>query len=71
MAQTGEKLATSKLGALLTEHLEAVTLGRQLIRLAVCARVASRNEDALAAERAAEEYIAKAVQLEEQLRAEL
>jgi hypothetical protein len=71
MAQTAEKMATSKLGALLNEHQEAVTLGRQLIRLAICARVANRNEDALAAEQAAEEYIAKAVQLEEQLRAEL
>jgi hypothetical protein len=71
MAQTAEKMVTPKLGALLTEHQEAVTAGRQLIRLAICARVANRNDDALAAERAAEEYIAKAVQLEEQLRAEL
>jgi hypothetical protein len=37
----------------------------------VCARVANRIKDALAAERAAEDCIAKAVLLEDQLRSQL
>jgi hypothetical protein len=71
MARTVEEMAVPKLGTLLHEHQEAVMLGRELIRLAICARVADRIEDALAAEQAAEDCIAKAVQLEEQLRSEL
>jgi len=71
MAQTVAKTTAPKLGALLQEHHEAVTLGRELIRLAICARVANRVEDALAAEQLAEDCIAKAVQLEERLRGEL
>jgi hypothetical protein len=71
MTQTVEKTAAPKLGALLNEHQEAVMLGWQLIRLATCARVANRIEDALAAEQAAQDCIAKAVRLEERLRDEL
>jgi hypothetical protein len=71
MAQTVEKTGAPRLGTLLNEHQEAVMLGRELIRLAICARVANRVEDAYAAEQAAEDYIARAVQLEEQLRDEL
>jgi len=71
MAQTAKKMAALKLGTLLNEHHQAVMLGRQLIRLAICARGANRIEDALAAEQAAENWIAKAVQLEERLRDEL
>jgi hypothetical protein len=71
MAQTVKKTDAPRLGARLQEHQEAVILGRELIRLAICARVANRIVEALAAEQAAEDYIAKAVQLEEQLRDEL
>jgi hypothetical protein len=71
MNQTVEKTGAPKLGILLHEHQEAVMLGRELIRLTICARVANRIEDALAAERAAEDCIAKAVRLEERLRDEL
>jgi hypothetical protein len=56
---------------LLHEHHEAVMLGRELIRLSICARAANRVEDALAAERAAEDCIAKAFKLEKRLRGEL
>ena len=68
MAQTSGATAPA-LGVLLEEHEEAVRLSRQLIRLSICARVADREKDAVAAERAAEECIAKVVQLEEQLKA--
>jgi hypothetical protein len=71
MTQTVEKKPLVKLGSLLKEHQETVLLGRELIRLSVCARVANRVKDALAAERAAEDCIAKAVLLEEQLRSQL
>jgi hypothetical protein len=63
--------AVTKLGALLREHQEAVTLGRELIRLSICARVAGRIEDARAAEHAAEDYFASATRLEGQLKAQL
>jgi len=68
MAQTSEA-AAPELGVLLAQHDEAVTLSRQLIRLSICARIAGGEKDALAAERAAEDCIAKVVQLEEQLKA--
>ncbi|MDB6010359.1 MAG: hypothetical protein JWL65_2609 [Gammaproteobacteria bacterium] len=71
MAQTVEKIPVAKLGALLQEHQEAVILGRELIRLSMCARVANRIRDALVAEQAAEDCIAKAVLLEEQLKTQL
>ena len=71
MTQTVEKKPVAGLGSLLQEHQEMVLLGRELIRLSVCARVANRIKDALAAERAAEDCIAKAVLLEEQLRSQL
>jgi hypothetical protein len=71
MTQTVEKKPLVKLGSLLKEHQETVLLGRELIRLSVCARVANRIKDALAAERAAEDCIAKAVLLEDQLRSQL
>jgi hypothetical protein len=71
MTQTVEKKPLAKLGSLLKEHQETVLLGRELIRLSVCARVANRIKDALAAERAAEDCIAKAVLLEDQLRSQL
>lgn len=71
MARAVEAMAVSKLGTLLHEHQDVVMLGRELIRLAICARVAGRIEAALAAERVAEDCIAKAVQLEVQLRGEL
>jgi hypothetical protein len=71
MTQTVEKKPLVKLGSLLKEHQETVLLGRELIRLSVCARVANRVKDALAAERAAEDCIAKAVLLEDQLRSQL
>jgi predicted translin family RNA/ssDNA-binding protein len=67
MAQTSEA-TPPKLGVLLEEHEEAVQLSRQLIRLSIGARIAKREKDALAAERAAEDSIAKVVQLEEQLK---
>ena len=53
MAQTVEKTPVAKLGALLQEHQEAVFLGRELIRLSMCARVANRIRDALVAEQVA------------------
>ena len=68
MAQTSEATAP-ELGVLLEEHQEAVQLSRELIRLSICARIADAEKEALAAERAAEESIAKVVQLEEQLKA--
>jgi hypothetical protein len=71
MAQTVVKTPVAKLGALLQEHQEAVILGRELIRLSVRARVANRTREALAAEQAAEDYIVKAVLLEEQLKRQL
>ena len=71
MAQTVENRTVTKLGVLLQRHSEAVTLGRELIRIALCARVANQVDYALAAERAAEDSIAEAVRLEEQLRREL
>ena len=71
MAQTVEKTSVAKLGDLLQEHQEAVVLGRELIRLSVRARVANRIGEAVAAEQAAEDCIAKAVLLEEQLKREL
>jgi hypothetical protein len=71
MAQTVEKTPVAKLGALLHEHQEAVTLGRELIRLSRRARVANRIKDAVAAEQAAEDCIAKAVLLEEKLKQQL
>jgi hypothetical protein len=71
MAQTLEKMAVPELGALLQEHQEVVTLGRELIRLSICARVLGRISDARAAERAAEEYFAVAIGLEEVLKAQL
>ena len=71
MPQTLEKTAVPTLGALLQEHQEAVTLGREMVRLSICARVAGRVEDARAAEYAAEDYFATAAQLEEQLKAQL
>jgi hypothetical protein len=71
MAQTVAKAPVAKLGDLLQEHQEAVILGRELIRLSRCARVANRIRDALAAEQAAEDCIAKAIQLEEQLKTQL
>ncbi len=71
MAQILEKTAVSKLGTLLHEHQQMVMLGRELIRLAVCARVANRIKESRAAEQAAEDCIARAVLLEERLRGEL
>ena len=71
MAQTVDKTATTQLGTLLQEHHEAVMLGRELIRIALCARVANRIEEAIAAEEVAEEYIAKSVELEARLRVAL
>jgi hypothetical protein len=71
MAQTLEKTAVPKLGELLQEHQEVVTLGRELVRLSICARVAGRLSDARAAEHAAEEYFALATELEEALKAQL
>jgi hypothetical protein len=71
MAQIGEKTVVLKLGALLHEHYESVKLGRELIRVAICARAAKQMEYAIAAEHAAEDCIAKAVELEERLRVEL
>ena len=68
MAQRSEAEAPG-LGVLLEEHEEAVRLSRQLIRLSICARIADKEKDALAAERAAEECLAKVVQLEERLKA--
>ena len=70
MAQTSEA-AAPELGVLLAQHDEAVKSSRQLIRLSICARIADREEDARAAERAAEECIAKVAQLEEQLKTRL
>jgi hypothetical protein len=71
MTQILEKAAVVKLGALLQEHQAAVDLGRELIRRSVGARIAQRIDDALAAERAAEDYFALAVRLEERLKAQL
>jgi hypothetical protein len=71
MAQTLEKTAVPKLGELLQEHQEVVTLGRELVRISICARVAGRLSDARAAEHAAEEYFALAAELEEVLKAQL
>jgi hypothetical protein len=71
MAQTLEKTAAPKLGELLQEHQEVVTLGRELVRVSICARVAGRLADARAAEHAAEEYFALATELEEVLRVQL
>jgi hypothetical protein len=71
MAQTVGKTPVAPLGSLLQEHQEVVLLGRELIRLSVCARVANRIKEALAAEHAAEDCIAKAVLLEEQLKEQL
>jgi len=58
MAQKSAKMAVPKLGDLLKEHHEMVLLGQELIRIAVCARVANHLEEALAAEQAAEDCIA-------------
>ena len=71
MRQTVETTAAPKLGILLQEHQNAVTLGREFIRLAIRARVANQIDDAIVALQAAEDCIAKAVQLEERLRSEL
>jgi hypothetical protein len=71
MTQTLEKTAAPKLGELLQEHQEVVTLARELVRLSICARVAGRTGDARAVEHAAEEYFALAVELEEKLKAQL
>jgi hypothetical protein len=71
MRQRVEKATVPKLGTLLQEHQEAVTLGREFIRLAIRARVADQIDDALIALQAAEDCIAKAVRLEERLRGEL
>jgi hypothetical protein len=71
MRQRVEKAAVPKLGTLLQEDQEAVTPGREFIRLAIRARVANQIDDALVAMQAAEDCIAKAVQLEERLRGEL
>jgi hypothetical protein len=68
MAQISEA-AEPELGVLLSQHDEAVKLSRQLIHLSICTRIADREKDALAAERAAEDCIAKVVQLEERLEA--
>jgi hypothetical protein len=68
MAQIVEKTSAPPLGALLQEHHQAAMLGRELIRIALCARVANRIDEAVAAEEVAEEYIAKSIQLEERLR---
>jgi hypothetical protein len=61
----------AELGVLLAEHEEAVKLSRQLIRLSICARIADREKDAVAAERSAEDCIAQVIQLEEQLKTRL
>lgn len=53
------------------EHHAVVTLGRELIRLSIGARVANRIDEAVAAEQAAEDYFAEAMQLEERLRSQL
>jgi hypothetical protein len=71
MTRTVEKTPVAKLGALLQAHQEAVFLGRELIRLSMCARVANRIRDALLAEQVAEECFARAIQLEEQLKTQL
>jgi hypothetical protein len=71
MTQTVEETAVTKLGTLLQEHQEAVILGREFIRLSMRARAARRISEALAAERAAEDCIAKAAQLEERLKRQL
>jgi hypothetical protein len=71
MAQTLEKTAAPRLGDLLLEHQEVVTLARELVRLSICARVAGRINDARAVEHAAEEYFTLAVELEEKLKAQL
>ena len=70
VAQTPEKPAPN-LGALLHEYQEAALLSRELVRLSICARVAEKAEEALAAERVDEECMAKMLQLEEQLKAQL
>ena len=71
MTQTVAETPVTKLGALLQEHQEAVILGRELIRLSVRARAANRLREALAAEQAAEDCLAEAAQLEEQLKVQL
>lgn len=71
MAQAPDTTVTTELGALLREHQESTRLGRELIRLAVCARSAHQTKYAVAAERAAHDCIERALQLEARLRLEL
>ena len=71
MAQTREKTVAPNLGALLQQHQETVTLAREMVRLSICARIAGGIADARAAEHVAEECFATALQLEEQLKAQL
>ena len=71
MAHSVEQSVTPALGTLLQEHHAVVTLGRELIRLSIGARVANRIDEAVAAEQAAEDYFAEAMQLEERLRSQL
>jgi hypothetical protein len=71
MTLTVEKTPVTPLGALLQKHQEVVSLSRELIRLSLCARAANRIGEALAAERAAEDCIANAAQLEERLKSQL
>jgi len=71
MAQTVEQSVMPTLGTLLQEHHEVVALGRELIRMSIGARAANRIDEAVAAEQAAEDYFAEAMQLEERLRSQL